>query len=181
LIFGDLLDIRKKVIFLPQSPIYFLYKEYTNKALILYMPDEHRIVYIDLKSFVKYVIRLPRCFNEEIFLPNYYWKDDVLIFTTTHNTFYQLNFTSKTLDKIASDKVRNFCMDFFNFWNVCKKYKILTLYPSEKSFIFQNRDYGVGFFNFKKNKKIMVAEQIVEGWHDIEYYNGIFFLFMKIR
>jgi hypothetical protein len=174
LILNDSLNIQQEVLIAQEAPIYFLYQEYKNNGFVLYLPDAHEIALIDLKLSCKYTITLPKSFNEEILLSNYYWNNDILIFTTTRNAFYQLDFISKTLNKILPHKVQILCQDFFDFYNVCKKYNVLTLYPSQKSFIFQNHNRDLGFFNCENNKETIIANQPAEGWHDVEYRNGTF-------
>lgn len=174
LILNDSLDIQKEIGIAQKAPIYFLYQEYKNNAVVLYLPDAHEIAFIDLKSSSKYRITLPKSFNKEILLSNYYWDNNILIFTTTHNAFYQLNFISKIPNKVLPHEVQNLCADFFDFWNVCKKYNILTFYPSQKFFIFQNNNHDLGFFNYQKNQETLITDQPAEGWHDVEYHNGTF-------
>jgi hypothetical protein len=48
------------------------------------------------------------------------------------------------------------------------------LYPSPTSFIFQNNNHDLGFFNYQKNQETIIIDQPAEGWHDVEFHNGIF-------
>ena len=175
LLFDSSLNKKKEVPILLDAPIYFLYVEYSNKALILYLPDSHKMIFTDLVNGSEYTIMLPKSFYEEILLPNYYWNNDILIFTTSHDKFYRLNLVTKTLFSISYDMVKNLCTDFFDFWSVYKKYNPITLYPKEKTFIFQENDYAISFFDYQSNKKAIMKITNNE-WHDIEYHSGIFII-----
>lgn len=173
LILDNSLNIQKELTLPLEAPIYSLYKKYNNSALILYLPDAHEIVFVDLETSANYTVALPNAFYEEVLSPNYYWDDNVLILVTYNNTFYQFDFSSRTLHQISKDTAKQNCPSFFAFWEICKQYNVVTFYPNEKSFVFQENDNFLGFFNYQQNKQGTITG-FTDGWHDVEYKNNLF-------
>ncbi len=172
LLLDNSLHIQRKLVIPQKASIYSVYKKYDGSAIILYLPDAHQIIYTDLKTPTPYTITLPKDFNEEILSPNYYWNNNTLILTTLNDNFYQLDFTSNKLHPVSSDTVEKDYPSFFDFWNICRKYNILTFYPNKQSFIFQSSSI-VSFFNFQQDKQHIVTG-FSKGWHDVECSNNIF-------
>ena len=173
LILDHSLHVKKEIAIGEIAPIYFVYKSYDNNTLMLYLPDVNQIIVIDMVTNKHFTISLPEAFHEEIFSPNYYWNHDMLLLTTTNNNFYQLDFASKKLHSIASHQAQENCAPFYSFWNICKKYNVLTFYPEDTSFIFQNDKHSLGFFNYQQNQSTVIRG-FTDGWHDVEYNNNIF-------
>src|SRR5579872_5717153 len=173
LILNDSLDIQKEVHIQQIAPIYFVYKKYDNSALMLYLPDAHQTILIDLKTCNHDIITLPEVFHEEILSSNYYWNNDTFILTTTNDAFYEINFISKILYALSYKKVQRNYPSFYDFWNICKHYNIVTIYPEKESFIFQKDDHHMGFFNGKNDQECEIKEYFND-WHDIEYKNNLF-------
>jgi hypothetical protein len=169
------LHIQKELSIPQEAPIYSIYKKYDNSALVLYLPDAHQIIFVDLNTSNNCIITLPKSFYKEILSSNYYWNNNTLILTTVNNTFYQLDIASKALHQISYDEAKTLCLSFFAFWNICKEYNVLTFYPDKESIIVQNNDNTLGFFSYQQNKQHIITE-FTDDWHDIEYNNGFFLL-----
>lgn len=167
------LHFQKNLVIPQEPPIYSIYKKYNDKALLLYLPDACKLIFVDLETNNHYTISLLKSFDTEVLSPNYYWFNDILILTSFNDNFYQLDFTTKTLYPISNDIVKTNAPSFFNFWNVCKQYNILKLYPDQQCFIFQRNDHSIGFFNHQKNNQQIITE-LSDGWYDVEYKNNIF-------
>ncbi len=172
LLLDNSLHIQKKLVIPQEAPIYSLYKKSDGGAIILYLPDAHRIIHTNLKTSTNYTITLLEAFNKEVLSPNYYWNNNALILTTFTHNLYQLDFTSNRLFPVSNDTVEKDYPSFFNFWNICKKYNLLTLYPNKQSFIFEN-DNAIGYFNYQQNKQ-HIATGFSDGWHNVEYNKNLF-------
>lgn len=120
-----------------------------------------------------FVISLSNQLKNCIFSSNYYWQDDILIFITYDNIFYQFSFEFSQFIIITPETVKTNCPIFFNFWNTCKKYNFLTIYPNQQSFIFQKNTETIAFFDYKQNITV-TTKNFANGWHDIEYTHNMF-------
>lgn len=172
LLLDNSLHIQKELVIPQEAPIYSIYKKYDGNAALLYLPDAHQIIHTDLKTSNSYTITLPEAFDKEVLSPNYYWDNNTLILTTFNDNLYQLDFTSNKLHSVSNDIVKKDYPSFFDFWNTCKKYNILTFYPSKQSFIFQNNN-TIGFFNYQQNRQHIVTA-FSEGWHNVECNKDLF-------
>lgn len=153
--------------------IYHIYKKNDESNIILYSPDDNHITFVDMHTMNTSTISLPNELKNCILSSNYYWQDDILIFTTCGNVFYQFSFESSRFTMINHETIKTIYPLFFKFWNTCKKYNILTMYPDQQSFIFQKNIETITFFDYKQNR-IVTTKNYTNGWHDVEYKNNMF-------
>ena len=159
--------------------IYTVYKNHNCQNIMLYCPDNKQIILVDLQTLVNKIISLPKTLDNQILSPNYYWHKDILILTTFDRIFYQLILQSNKLKQIPYKTIKSTWKHFFNFWNQCQDYTILTTYPHEASIIFQKDMKTIGFFNYTKNTTELI-DNFDKGWHDIEHQNDFFaFIYEK--
>jgi hypothetical protein len=173
LLLDNSLQIKKELIIPLKTPIYYLYKQYNNNNIMLYLPDINQIIFVDIKTSNNFTVELPETFNKEVLSPNYYWNDNILIFITFDNNFYQFNFSSKTLHQISYDKGKKTCPSFFTFFDTSTHYDIVKFYPEKRSFIFRKNDNIIGFLNCQQNTQNLI-KKLNQGWHDVEYNNNVF-------
>lgn len=172
LILDNVLCIQKKLIFLQEASIYHLYKQCNGNNLMLYLPDNHQIIFVDIKTSDHFALSLPEVFNKEILSSNYYWNDNILILITFDKNFYQFDFSSKTLHQISYGKAKKICLSFFTFFDISTQYDVTKFYPDKESFIFRSND-TIGFLNYQQNTQNIITK-FNQKWHDVEYDNNIF-------
>jgi hypothetical protein len=173
LLFYSSLAIEQKISLPNNTIIYRTYKKYDENKIILYSPDDNQMTFINIDTKETLIVPLPSFLTNNIFSANYYWQGNALIFTTYNNNFYQFSFESRQFNEISLEIIKSTYSYFFKFWNICKDYDILTVYPHEQSFIFQENTGSIIYFDCKQNKKI-TAKNFNDGWHEVEYNNGTF-------
>ena len=109
--------------------------------------------------------------------PKYYWHNDILIvIIENHDIFYQFNFQSFSLEKISQKTVKTIAPTFFYFWQTCKKYNTVKIYPARFSFIFHKNRKLTGFYDYN-TKNLILAKHSPKFCEDMYYYNGNFIFF----
>jgi len=167
------LNIIQKISLPNNTTIYFIYKKYDESKIILYSPDDDQITFIDMHTMNSFVISLPNELKNYILSPNYYWQDNILIFATYDNIFYQFLLESLLFTTITPETIKKLYPIYFDFWNICKKYNTVKIFPDQQCFIFQENTKSIIFFDYKENKKV-TTNNFTNNWHDIEYKNNTF-------
>lgn len=153
--------------------IYSIYTQYDYSKVMLYCPEDQRMIFINLHTLYSHIIAIPQNIEQQIFSPNYYWHENTFILTTFSDLFYQYAFASNSLKQITKETVKAVTPVFFNFWKEYKSHTIINTYPHQNAFIFQQSPNTISFFDGSNNQTTSV-HNFSGGWHDIEYNDGIF-------
>lgn len=158
--------------------VHSIYKQANGNSIIIYDFDHKQLIFIDLE------ICNPLTINLEIFVDHYFWpyayhwKKNILIFALQEKYgFYQLNFTSFSLEKISSKEVRIIAPSFFEFLRICKKYNIISIDSEKQNFIFKKNRKLIGFYNYNNKSIILTKHKLSFFEEEIHYYNGYFIFF----
>ena len=151
LLLNDSLHIKKQLPIPQNICIYSLYIEQNGKAIIAYSPDNEIMILIDTNTSHHCPIALPSALNNEVLSHNYYWNNNILIFTTFNNDFYQLNYTSHQLQPITDEAVQKICS--FDFTN-------------NKQNIINNANNNWHDVEHNNNYFLFIAEDSIEAIHN---------------
>jgi len=157
-----------------------IYNKYDGSSIIVHDPtdqmipiERHQITIINLKTLEKTTLNPGEAANN-CFDKNYYWQDDTVIFITEEtDIFYHLDLKGKTLKQISQNTVKKIAPAFFSFWQACKMYSALTVYPDRQAFIFQKSPETIVFFDYLNNKQFE-TNVFTPNPYTVHYRNGIF-------
>jgi len=161
------LQVTEKIFILQHIHIYHLYQKYNDSSVLIYSPESEKFILVDINTKKHVVIRIP---TNDVFSPNYYWDNNILVMTTFNDDFYQLSYIWR---QISREETKKICSSFFYFWNVAKNYSVLKFYSEYQAFITQSDAEMISFFSCAQLEPIQV-KNFDDGWHDVEFNNRVF-------
>ena len=151
--------------------IYYIYKHFDNKKLLLYCPDEKKLIFIEVSKQKVSHIDIKNLI--EILSPFYYWINDHFIIASYTNSFYKIDLQKNEIEQISSTTVKDNFSLYYCFWNTIVKDKSLYQIDSKaQSFICKN-DNKIIFVDYLHDAKVSVEEPF-NNYHDIIYFDKIF-------
>ncbi|MGB8367048.1 MAG: hypothetical protein WCD44_01705 [Candidatus Babeliales bacterium] len=171
-IFNSNLEKVKDIFIFEDLAIYSIYKNFIDKKVLLYCPDNECIVYVNLNTFDVNIISLPN--QNIIFSSIYYWQKNLVVLTTYTSECYILDVEKRIIKEISKKKIAKNYSVFYSFWIESKNYSILKVYSQKLEFVFDDPNYNrIGLFKFKQNEKFFIKKPTEIG-HDIECKNNKF-------
>lgn len=150
------------------------YKKYDNSSVAIYAPEQNRLIFVDLQTFTHFTVELLDPLTKYYLDRNYYWQDNTLIFgIENRDIFYQFDFEFSMLKKISQKTVRSIAPSFLDFWQACKKYDAITIYPDQSSFTYKKNRKLTGFYDYKNNGLILTKHSL-KLFDEVYYHNKMF-------